>query len=275
MAHRISGRQVKAPLVRLKHGCSSHQARIRASSHGARVRVEVARVDVDDDGRLRHGGARGSSSPDGPEENEENVKLFVGRLAWATTDASLRAAFEAHGPVVDAFVVKDKETGRSRGFGFVTFSEEKDGRAAIEAMNGATLDGRQIRCNEADQRGRRGPPPGGGGRDNARPPRESSAGPGGPRPPSSDDRRPGPPRERPREPRPFQPGPPPGATDRGGDRRNDRGRTRREKGKERDRDSRDDWSEGRDRKPRKRGRGRDREDQEDWNPRRLDDDDFE
>ena len=83
------------------------------------------------------------------------MKLFVGGLAWATTDASLRTAFENFGEVTDAFVVKDRETGRSRGFGFVTFAQEQAAKAALEAMNGGTLDGRQIRCNEADTRGRR------------------------------------------------------------------------------------------------------------------------
>ena len=80
---------------------------------------------------------------------EIRVKLFVGGLAWATDSNGLRAAFEQHGKVTDAVVVQDRETGRSRGFGFVTFEKDEEGRAAAKAMNGATLDGRQIRCDEA------------------------------------------------------------------------------------------------------------------------------
>ncbi|WAS98312.1 RNA recognition motif domain-containing protein [Nannocystis punicea] len=82
------------------------------------------------------------------------MKIFVGGLAWATGDESLRAAFEPFGKVDEAIVVKDKETMRSRGFGFVTFADEAAGRAALEAMNGAVLDGRTIRCDAAVERAR-------------------------------------------------------------------------------------------------------------------------
>ena len=93
-------------------------------------------------------------------------KLFVGGLAWATTDASLKAAFEPFGEVVDAKVILDRETGRSRGFGFVTFSDASSAKEAIGAMDGAAVDGRNVRVNEAEERrGGGGPPPrrGGGG----------------------------------------------------------------------------------------------------------------
>ena len=73
------------------------------------------------------------------------MKLFVGGLAWATTDGSLRTAFEKFGDLDEAFVVKDRETGRSRGFGFVTFKGPEDAKKALEAMNGAQLDGRTVR----------------------------------------------------------------------------------------------------------------------------------
>ena len=95
-------------------------------------------------------------------------KLFVGGLAWATTDASLRAAFSQCGEVIDAKVITDRETGRSRGFGFVTFAEPNEAKEAMQ-MDGQDLDGRSIRVNEAQERGPRpgGPPsdrrPGGGG----------------------------------------------------------------------------------------------------------------
>lgn len=88
------------------------------------------------------------------------TKVFVGGLAWATTSESLRAAFEPHGTITEAKVVDDRETGKSRGFGFVTFTEAESCKRAIEAMNGAMLDGRSIRVNEAENKPRSG---GGGG----------------------------------------------------------------------------------------------------------------
>lgn len=87
-------------------------------------------------------------------------KLFVGSLAWGTSDQNLRDAFEPFGEVTDAKVITDRDTGRSRGFGFVTFSDEADADAAIEAMHGAELDGRNIAVNEAQDKRRDG---GGGG----------------------------------------------------------------------------------------------------------------
>ena len=89
-------------------------------------------------------------------------KLFVGGLAWATDDEGLRRAFETFGEVTDAKVITDRDTGRSRGFGFVTFSEEADATTAIEEMNGSELDGRSLNVNEAQDR--RGGGGGGGGR---------------------------------------------------------------------------------------------------------------
>ncbi len=87
-------------------------------------------------------------------------KLFVGGLAWATRDEGLREAFEQFGAVSDAKVITDRETGRSRGFGFVSFDDPAAADAAIAQMDGATLDGRSIRVNEARERAPRG---GGGG----------------------------------------------------------------------------------------------------------------
>jgi cold-inducible RNA-binding protein len=88
-------------------------------------------------------------------------RLFVGGLAWATDDTSLKQAFEAHGEVTDARVITDRESGRSRGFGFVTFTTEEAAQAAMEALNGTELDGRSIRIDLAQERqGGRG---GGGG----------------------------------------------------------------------------------------------------------------
>ncbi|MCO4773909.1 MAG: RNA-binding protein, partial [Deltaproteobacteria bacterium] len=81
-------------------------------------------------------------------------KLFIGGLAWATDDNSLRAACEAYGTVTEAKVITDRETGRSRGFGFVTFSSNEEAAAAIAGMDGQDLDGRSVRVNDAQERSR-------------------------------------------------------------------------------------------------------------------------
>ncbi len=91
-------------------------------------------------------------------------KLFVGGLSWNTTDDGLRAAFERFGEIVEAKVITDRESGRSRGFGFVTFSADDAASAAINEMNGSQLDGRSIKVNEAEDKGFRGGGKGGGGR---------------------------------------------------------------------------------------------------------------
>jgi cold-inducible RNA-binding protein len=92
-----------------------------------------------------------------------NSKLFVGGLSWGTDDDGLRAAFEAFGDVTEAKVITDRETGRSRGFGFVTYQDAGDAREAIEKMNGAQLDGRTLTVNEANDRRSGGAGGGGGG----------------------------------------------------------------------------------------------------------------
>lgn len=89
-----------------------------------------------------------------------NNRIFVGGLSWNTTDDSLRHAFEPHGQVTDAKVISDRDTGRSRGFGFVTFAAAADATSAIAALDGSDLDGRTIRVNPANERGA-----GGGGGD--------------------------------------------------------------------------------------------------------------
>jgi cold-inducible RNA-binding protein len=91
-------------------------------------------------------------------------KLFVGGLSWDTNADSLRSAFEQYGEVTDAAVISDRETGRSRGFGFVTFAEGSDADAAIEGMHERELDGRTINVNEARERAPRGGGGGGGHR---------------------------------------------------------------------------------------------------------------
>ena len=89
-------------------------------------------------------------------------KVFVGGLSWDTDDGGLNDAFAAIGPVVEAKVITDRDTGRSRGFGFVTFQSADDARSAIEQLDGSMLDGRTVRVNEANDRPARGG--GGGGR---------------------------------------------------------------------------------------------------------------
>ena len=80
------------------------------------------------------------------------MKIFVGGLSWGTDSDGLKKAFEQFGPVTEAIVVTDKFSGRSRGFGFVTYENEQDGRTAIEKMNDAELDGRRLNVNEARER---------------------------------------------------------------------------------------------------------------------------
>ncbi|ONH91156.1 hypothetical protein PRUPE_8G096400 [Prunus persica] len=91
---------------------------------------------------------------------EIEFRCFVGGLAWATDNDALERAFSPFGEIIESKIINDRETGRSRGFGFVTFSNEKAMRDAIEGMNGQNLDGRNITVNEAQSRGSGG---GGGG----------------------------------------------------------------------------------------------------------------
>lgn len=79
-------------------------------------------------------------------------KLFVGSLAWATTDDSLKAFFESVGTVVSATVIKDRETNRSKGFGFVEMSTDEEAKEAVAKLDGKDLDGRSIVVNEARPR---------------------------------------------------------------------------------------------------------------------------
>ncbi|KAF1808976.1 RNA-binding domain-containing protein, partial [Eremomyces bilateralis CBS 781.70] len=73
-------------------------------------------------------------------------------LAWHTDDTTLRAKFEEFGHVEEAIVVKDRDTGRSRGFGFVRFAAEPEAEAAIQAMNNVEFDGRMIRVDKASDK---------------------------------------------------------------------------------------------------------------------------
>jgi len=77
------------------------------------------------------------------------TKLFVGNLEYTVTSDELREAFSQAGTVVDAVVITDKMSGRSRGFGFVEMSSEEEAKAAVEKVNGTELKGRKINVNEA------------------------------------------------------------------------------------------------------------------------------
>ena len=91
-------------------------------------------------------------------------RLFCGGLAWATSTEDLQEAFEPFGEVTDAKVVSDRETGRSRGFGFVTFTTDEAAASARDQMDGASLGGRTIRVDVAQEReGGGGGDRGGGG----------------------------------------------------------------------------------------------------------------
>jgi RNA recognition motif-containing protein len=83
-------------------------------------------------------------------------KLFVGNLSWGTDRDGLYRAFESYGEIEDARVITDRDTGRSRGFGFITFTDGDAADRAIEEMNGQELDGRPLRVNEAMERQDRG-----------------------------------------------------------------------------------------------------------------------
>ena len=80
------------------------------------------------------------------------MKLYVGNLPWSIDDAKLKELFSEYGEVTEAVIIKDKFSGRSKGFGFVTFTDEEAGKKAIEAMNGKDVEGREIKVNEAQPR---------------------------------------------------------------------------------------------------------------------------
>ena len=89
-----------------------------------------------------------------------NNKLFVGNLSFNTTENDLQDAFAAHGTVLEANLMTDRDSGRPRGFAFVTMSTEEEAQKAMNAMNGASLDGRNLTVNVARPREERS---GGGG----------------------------------------------------------------------------------------------------------------
>jgi RNA recognition motif-containing protein len=106
-------------------------------------------------------------------------RLYVGNLSFSTTEESLKDAFAEFGDVVEAKLMIERETGRSRGFAFVELATSAAAQTAIEQMNGAVLDGRSLRVSEAEERGDRGRSGGGGGGGGGGGPRRDGGGGGG------------------------------------------------------------------------------------------------
>ncbi len=92
-----------------------------------------------------------------------STKLYVGNLAFHTTEDTLQRSFAEHGEVAEVKLILDRETGRSRGFAFVQMANPEDARKAMDAMNGTDLEGRALRVNEAEERRPRSGGGGGGG----------------------------------------------------------------------------------------------------------------
>ena len=86
------------------------------------------------------------------DEEEERMNIYVGNLAWEATDEDLKKSFEQFGQVTTASIIKDKFSGRSKGFGFVEMPSKEEGEAAIAALNEKDLKGRAMRVNEARPR---------------------------------------------------------------------------------------------------------------------------
>ena len=93
------------------------------------------------------------------------MNIYVGNLSYNTTESSLRTAFETHGEVTSAAVITDRDSGQSKGFGFVEMADGQNAKTAIAALDGSDLEGRQIKVNEARPKTERSGNGGGGGRD--------------------------------------------------------------------------------------------------------------
>lgn len=128
------------------------------SSHGGDI--PIATVDelqgglmsADDVVRRMMGG--GDEEGKEPQRKTQPSRLFVGGLAWRVTQEQLREKFEKLGPVIDAVVVLDRDTGDSRGFGFVTMGNRKDAAEAIKKLDGQDFEGRSLVVRPATERGR-------------------------------------------------------------------------------------------------------------------------
>ena len=92
------------------------------------------------------------------------MKIYVGNMSFDTTEQTLQGLFGEHGAVEEVHIVTDRDTGRPRGFAFVTMPNSNEAQAAIAALNGADLDGRSLNVNEARPKNEGGRGGGGGGR---------------------------------------------------------------------------------------------------------------
>jgi cold-inducible RNA-binding protein len=119
---------------------------------------------AEDERRARWPPALDVSTPSSPQDTIMGNRLYVGNLSYSTDAAALRALFGTKGEVSDVHVVMDRDSGRPRGFAFVTMGSSAEAQKAISDLNGATLDDRQLRVNEAEERQDRGGGGGGGGR---------------------------------------------------------------------------------------------------------------
>lgn len=88
---------------------------------------------------------------------EKQMNIYVGNLSYALSDNDLQQLFAEHGSVASAKIIQDRETGRSKGFGFVEMPDDGDAQKAIEALNGQSVDGRNLTVNEARPREERPP----------------------------------------------------------------------------------------------------------------------
>eukprot|EP00183_Erythrolobus_madagascarensis_P006236 CAMPEP_0185843874 /NCGR_PEP_ID=MMETSP1354-20130828/251_1 /TAXON_ID=708628 /ORGANISM="Erythrolobus madagascarensis, Strain CCMP3276" /LENGTH=190 /DNA_ID=CAMNT_0028543453 /DNA_START=52 /DNA_END=624 /DNA_ORIENTATION=+ len=147
----IGGRSVVRSLCR-----PQQRSYVRSMHAGA------ARMQYDGGDSYGRGGGGGYSQRSFP---DKRLQVYVGNVSWGTTDENLEEAFSGIGEITEARIVKDRDTGRSRGFGFVTFVDESCIQKAIQMMDGEELDGRQIRVSPAGQRAprREGGYGGGGG----------------------------------------------------------------------------------------------------------------
>src|SRR6267142_6309945 len=92
-----------------------------------------------------------------------STRLYIGNLSYNTTENQLQDLFAQHGPVTSVELIMDKFSGRPRGFGFITMETKEGAEAAIQALNGKNVDGRDLMVNEARPREERAPRSGGGG----------------------------------------------------------------------------------------------------------------
>lgn len=123
-----------------------HHSTKRCNLHKNGITAMMMEENIDEQGSFT------SERTDEASRIVEETKLFVGNLAWATTDASLEEAFAKFGRVLDVRVITDRESGRSRGFGFIEYEAAGAAEDALAGMDGAELDGRAIRVDRATRR---------------------------------------------------------------------------------------------------------------------------